>query len=132
MTDPRKRSRPVETDRTFRRDVGDRSGPSHVIHHPSCAPLLDLELYKNPPPGRAVAPAYEWMMTDIARIIAFLKREYPLPQVDPVRSLLPLYNLIQADPLQAWVRDCVQALIDDGQGPTIDAVVCLHRPSYAS
>ena len=50
MTDPRKRSRPVETDRTFRRDVGDRSGPSHASFIiPSCAPLLDLELYKNPP-----------------------------------------------------------------------------------
>ncbi len=104
-------------------DPPTRHSSSHQVH------LCSIWSFTRILPWTSRSPAYEWMMTDIARIIAFLKREYPLPQVDPVRSLLPLYNLIQADPLQAWVRDCVQALIDDGQGPTIDAVVCLHRPS---
>ncbi|WWC93499.1 hypothetical protein V866_000334 [Kwoniella sp. B9012] len=44
-------------------------------------------------------------MMDIQPIVAFLKRTYPCPEVDP-----------------AWVRDCVQALTDAGRQVSIDEV----------
>ncbi|WWC63390.1 uncharacterized protein I303_105990 [Kwoniella dejecticola CBS 10117] len=44
-------------------------------------------------------------MMDIQPIVSYLKRTYPVPEVDP-----------------AWVRECTQALIEAGQEATVDTV----------
>jgi RecQ-mediated genome instability protein 1 len=66
---------------------------------------------------------------DIAPVLAAIRREYPSPRVDPVRSQ-PLHSELVVDVLttQAWVQACVQLLLDHGQDPTPDAVVCSLFP----